>query len=122
MHVPRVHDSCTCPTLREYRLFDNSKHYKEKLLMTIFTFNLCFLIITTGTPFKIISMQTNNTIILGDNQFSTLKLVKVNLMAKPKEKLNSITPLLFNGYILSLNKDFITLCQKGQGKKINVIN
>ena len=43
-------------------------------------------------------------------------------MAKPKEKLNLITPLFFNGCILSLNEDFIALCQKGQGKKIDVIN
>src|SRR6266566_9902863 len=86
-----------------------SKHYKEKLLMTTSIFNPYFLITTTRTPFKIISMQTNNTIILGDNQFSTLKenkLVKANLMAKPKEKLSLITLLLFNKDILSLNKDF----------------
>jgi len=44
-----------------------SKHYKEKLLITTSTFNLCFLITATGTPFRIISMQTNNIIILGDN-------------------------------------------------------
>ena len=50
------------------------------------------------------------------------KLVKVNLVVKLKEKLNLIILLLFNGYILSLNKDFITLYQKGQGKKINIIN
>jgi len=43
-------------------------------------------------------------------------------MAKPKEKLNLTTPLLFNGCILSLNEDSIALCQKGQGKKIDVIN
>ena len=43
-------------------------------------------------------------------------------MAKPKEKLSLITLLLFNGCILSLNKDFIALRQKGQGKKIDVIN
>ena len=43
-------------------------------------------------------------------------------MAKPKEKLNLTTLLLFNKYILSLNKDSIILHQKGQGKKINVIN
>ena len=43
-------------------------------------------------------------------------------MAKLKEKLNLITPLLFNGCILSLNKDSIALRQKGQGKKINIIN
>src|SRR6266568_8507687 len=102
-----------------------SKYYKEKLLITISTFDPCFLIITTGTLFRIVSMQTYNTIILGDNQFLTLKedkLVKVNLMAKPKEKLSLITLLLFNRCILSLDKDSITLCQKGQGKKINIVN
>ena len=65
-----------------------------------------------GTLFGIISMQTNNIIILGDNQFSALKedeLVKANLMAKLKKKLNLTTLLLFNGYILFLNKDSITL-------------
>jgi len=70
-------------------------------------------------------MQTNNTIILGDNQFLAPKedkLVKANLIAKLKEKLNLTTLLLFNGCILSLNKNSITLRQKGQGKKINIIN
>ena len=49
---------------------------------------------------------------MGDNQFSALKedkLVKVNLIVKPKEKLNLIILLLFNKCILSLNKDFIAL-------------
>ena len=57
-------------------------------------------------------MQTNNIIILGDNQFLALKedkLVKANLIVKLKEKLNSITLLLFNGCTLSLNKDSIAL-------------
>jgi len=61
-------------------------------------------------------MQTNNIIILGDNQFSALKedeLVKANLIAKLKKKLSLTTPLLFNRYILSLNKDSIALRQKG---------
>ena len=84
--------------------------------MTIFIFNPYFLIITTGTPFGIIKIQTNNIIILEDNQFSALKedkLVKVNLMVKPKKKFNLIILLLFNGCILSLNKDSIALRQKG---------
>ena len=70
-------------------------------------------------------MQTDNIIILKNNQFLALKedkLIKANLMAKLKEKLNSTTLLLFNGCILSLNKDSIALRQKGQGKKIDVIN
>ena len=80
--------------------------------MTTSIFNPYFLIITTGTLFGIVSIQTNNIIILGDNQFLALKedkLVKVNLIVKLKEKLNLITLLLFNRYILSLNKDSITL-------------
>ena len=80
--------------------------------MTTSTFNPYFLITTTGTPFGIVGMQTNDTIILRDDQFLALKedeLIKANLMAKPKEKLNLTTPLLFNKYILSLNKDSIAL-------------
>ena len=57
-------------------------------------------------------MQTNNIIILKNDQFSALKedeLVKVNLIVKPKEKLNLIILLLFNECILSLNKNSIAL-------------
>jgi len=57
-------------------------------------------------------MQTNNIIILGNNQFSALKeneLIKANLIAKLKEKLNLTIPLLFNRCTLSLNKDSIAL-------------
>jgi hypothetical protein len=70
-------------------------------------------------------MQTNDIIILEDNQFLALKedkLVKVYLIAKLKEKLNLTILLLFNGCILSLNKDSIALRQKGQSKKIDIIN
>ena len=54
----------------------------------------------------------DNIIILKNNQFLALKkdkLVKVNLIAKLKEKLNLIILLLFNGCILSLNKNSIAL-------------
>ena len=39
-----------------YQQATYSKYYKEKLLITIFIFNPYFLIITTGTPFGIISI------------------------------------------------------------------
>jgi hypothetical protein len=58
--------------------------------MTTFIFNPCFLIITTGTLFRIIGMQTDDIIILRDNQFLALKenkLVKANLIVKPKKSL-----------------------------------
>ena len=66
-----------------------NKYHKKKLLITISIFNPCFLIITIGILFRIISMQTNNIIILKNNQFSALKedkLVKANLIIKPKKK------------------------------------
>src|SRR6266700_1716953 len=89
-----------------------SKYYKEKLLMITFIFNPCFLIIIIGTLFRIISMQINNIIILGDDQFLALKedkLVKVNFIVKLKKRLNLIILLFFNRYIFSLNKDSIAL-------------
>ena len=92
-----------------------NKHYKEKLLITTSIFNPYFLIITTGTLFGIVSMQTNNIIILKNNQFLALKenkLVKANFIVKPKKKLNLIILLLFNKCILSLNKNSIALRQK----------
>ena len=51
--------------------------------MITFIFNPYFLITIIGTPFGIISIQTNNIIILGDDKFLALKedkLVKVNLI------------------------------------------
>ena len=57
-------------------------------------------------------INRNNIIILKNNQFSALKedkLVKINLIAKPKEKLSLIILLLFNRYILFLDKDSIAL-------------
>jgi hypothetical protein len=54
--------------------------------MTTSTFDPCFLVTTTGTPFGIVGMQTDDTIILGDDQFSALEedeLAKAKLMAKP---------------------------------------
>ena len=72
-----------------YQQATYNKYYKEKLLMIIFIFNPCFLIITTGTLFRIVSMQTDDIIILEDNQFLAFKedkLIKINLIIKLKKK------------------------------------
>jgi hypothetical protein len=58
--------------------------------------------------FGIVNIQTDNTLILGDNNFLALeksKLVKASFIAKPKQKLNLDKPLIFNSYILSLDYD-----------------
>ena len=49
-------------------------------------------------------MQTDNTIILANEQFLALKedkLQKAKLIAKPKEKLTPEKPLIFNRYVLT---------------------
>ncbi|TVY58347.1 hypothetical protein LCER1_G002696 [Lachnellula cervina] len=54
--------------------------------------------------FRIVGMQTDNTLILVDIAFAKLednKLKKAKLRAKPKEKLMLIMPLIFNSCILS---------------------
>ena len=56
-----------------------SKHYKEKLLITTFIFNPCFLITTTGTLFRIINIQTNNIIIL---KAQAQKIPKIQYLAR----------------------------------------
>jgi hypothetical protein len=70
-------------------------------------------------------MQTNNIIILVDNQFVELEeseLEKTKFIAKPKEKITPIVLLLFNKCILSQKDNIISLYQKKQGKKIKLIN
>ena len=102
-----------------------SRHHRERLSMITSTFDPCLLITSTGTPFGIVGMQTDDTIILSDSQFSKLEeeeLIKAKLKAKPKEQLDLTTPLIFNGCVLSLTNDSILLCQKGQGKKISIIS
>jgi hypothetical protein len=44
------------------------------------------------------------------------------LLAKPAEQLTEQTPLLFNGYKLSLEGDDIFLAQKGQGSRLSTID
>jgi hypothetical protein len=72
--------------------------------MIISTYNPCFLIIIIKKNFGIIGIQTNNIIILADNQFLALEkdeLIKTKFLAKPKKKLIPIVPLIFNGCILT---------------------
>ena len=63
--------------------------------------------------------------ILGDTWFIDLEeyeLQKAKLLAKPTQKLAVRTNLTFNGCVISLREDgSITLQQKGQSKKIELV-
>jgi hypothetical protein len=93
--------------------------------MAISTYDLCLLITIIKSGFGIVKIQINNTIILTDEPFSTLKkneLLNAKFIAKSKEKLIPDSPLIFNGYILIQNGNTISLRQKEQGKKIKLID
>jgi hypothetical protein len=46
-----------------------NKHYKEKLLIDTFIYNPCLLIILTNSVFRVVEIQTNDIIILGNKRF-----------------------------------------------------
>ena len=98
-------------------------HHREKLGMTTSTYDPC-LLITLSSRFGIVGMQTDDIIILCDEEFGRMEddeLQKVKFMAKPKEKLTPENPMIFNGYILTRKASRIILRQKHQGKKIQPV-
>jgi hypothetical protein len=102
------------------------KHHQDKLQMITSTYDPCLLITTLKEHFAIVGMQTDDTLGLSNEVFATLEqaeLDKAQFAAKPKEILTTTNTLQFNGCILTLNTDgTLTLSQKGQGKKIELIN
>jgi hypothetical protein len=93
--------------------------------MTISTYDPCLLITTIKNGFDIVRMQTDDIIILADEPFLTLKkneLLNAKFIIKPKEKLTSDSPLIFNGCVLVQDGNIISLRQKEQGKKIKLID
>jgi hypothetical protein len=82
-------------------------------LIIISTYDLYFLITTNKDIFGIVSIQTDNTIILVNKRFSTREkeeLKQAKYTAKPKEKLIVVNLLLFNNCVLLFQGDQITLC------------
>jgi hypothetical protein len=89
------------------------------------TYDPCFLIIITNSAFGVVGMQTDDIIILGDECFlarEKQELIQANYTAKPKKKLLAVILLLFNRYILSLDRANMNLRQKGQANKLQIIN
>jgi hypothetical protein len=84
------------------------KHHKEKLLMTTSSYDPCLLITTQKGTFGVVGMQTDDTLILGLEEFATLEdkeLQKAQFTAKPRDKLSRTTKLIFNGCVLTQNSD-----------------
>jgi hypothetical protein len=103
-----------------------NKHHREELNMESSTYDPC-LLISTGEDgaFAIVGMQTDDTLILADEKFlkkEEQKLKEANLTGKPIDELTEQEPLPFNGGVLYLKGEEIHLQQKGQGKKIVLVD
>jgi hypothetical protein len=73
--------------------------------MVTSTYDPC-LLITTKEPFGVVSMQIDDTLFLGSEEFAAREdneLQKANFSAKPRNELSPTSNLIFNGCILSLN-------------------
>ena len=89
-----------------------SKHHRDKLFMTTSTYDPYLLITITENSFGIVRMQTDDTIILADERFSTLEeneLLNVKFTVKSKEKLISDSPLIFNRCVLVQDGNVMSL-------------
>jgi hypothetical protein len=105
-------------------------HHVEHLRMTQSTFDPCLLysIDTSNSEepagFGIVGLQTDDTLILADAKFAEseeVELRKAQFLAKDRERLTIEKPLKFNGSMVKLESDGITLTQKGQCLKLSPI-
>jgi hypothetical protein len=77
--------------------------------------------------FEIVSLQTDDTLILADDEFAALKekkLIRAHLTSKKREKLNLIISIKFNNELIILNNDdnSLLLTQSKQFEQIKLIN
>ncbi|KAH0425958.1 polyprotein [Colletotrichum camelliae] len=104
-----------------------SNHHREKLQMRTSTYDPCLLLSEeTSSDFAMIGMQTDDTLGLSTDAFSTREedeLEKATFTAKGKQTLTTDNPLAFNGGIVTLDDNgLLTLRQKGQGKRLETID
>jgi hypothetical protein len=101
------------------------KHHREKLRIKTSTYDLCLLITKDKEgPFGLVGIQTNDTLILRDDQFivqEDVELKKAELLAKPSKQLTKDNLLLFNRCKLVINSNTVTLTQKEQGKRLDLV-
>lgn len=90
------------------------------------SYDPCLLITTKGGPFGVVGMQTDDTLFLAAEEFARLEdkeLQLAQLTAKPREELSTLSKLIFNGCIATMEIDgSIHLTQKDQGKKLRLVD
>jgi hypothetical protein len=98
-------------------------HHVQQLHMDQSTYDPCLL--QSNEPFGIVGLQTDDTLLLADETFAEAEqneLHKAKFMAKEREQLTVNTPLKFNGGLIQLASDGITLTQERQCKNLSTIS
>jgi hypothetical protein len=98
-------------------------HHVQQLHMDQSTYDPCLL--QSNKPFGIVGLQTDDTLFLADEIFAEVEqneLRKAKFMAKEREQLTIDTPLKFNGGLIQLVSDGITLTQERQCRNLSPIS
>ena len=98
-----------------------NRYHKEKLGMVSLTYD-SYLLITDSGPLGIVSIQTDDIVILRDEKFSSRETNAITFKSKKKTRLNKRMTLTFNECTIVRNDDTIIVQSKEQGKKILLIN
>jgi hypothetical protein len=96
-------------------------------MMIVSTFDSCLLHIVgfINQNFGIVRLQTDDTLILADEDFVTLEeneLIRARLTFKKREKLISTISIKFNDDLIFLSDNFLLLTQSKQFDQIKLIN
>jgi len=99
-------------------------HHVKELSMNQSTYDPCLLYSTK--PMGIVGLQTDDTLILGDDKFIDIEqtqLLKAGFPAKEREQLSIENTLKFNGGIIRLSNDgSVTLSQERQCTNLTLIS
>jgi hypothetical protein len=100
----------------------HSHHIKE-LSMEQSTYDPCLLY--SNEPFGIVGLQTDDTLFIGDATFAEqeqIQLQKARFLAKERECLTSTKSIKFNGGVIQLKEDSITLTQERQCDNLGLVS
>jgi hypothetical protein len=86
------------------------------------TYNPCLLF--SNNPFGIVGLQTDNTLFVVDSAFVAKEedaLREAGFLAKDREQLSTAHPIKFNGGLIKLDPDFISLIQERQCANLQLV-
>jgi hypothetical protein len=99
------------------------EHYINKLQMEQSTFDPCLL--HSNDPFGLVGLQIDDTLLLASKKLADLEedeLQKAGFLAKDREQLTVDTSLKFNGGLIQLLLDGISLTQERQWNNLSTIS